>query len=300
MAGKRKTRGVGLGALNRLRRRADLPRVRRPGLALTALSMLGAAAGCAGSLDDPAPKVGDLRLSYRMPEAPGEDIPYRVYVPSGWSADKRWPLVVVLHGYAGTADTPFDDAAGKLQAEAERHGFVVVSPTGYNGMADYGANLPLPSALSRFDKPLTMAPEAESALAEADVLHVIDRATRDYGIDPERIFLMGNSMGMTGVLHLARTQPERWCAISPSDGPPWPDYPVERLRSMAGVLVVNGEKDEIAPPSLAIGLVERARAAGVNAQVYVVPGGTHGLAWTEHLSEIFAFFAHLDCESRGA
>ena len=246
------------------------------------------------------PRGRDLSLSYAMPEANGEQVPYRVYLPSGWAADRQWPLVVVLHGYAATADAPFNDAGGKLQQEADRHGFVVVAPNGYNGMADYGANLPLPSALGRFGKPLEMSPQAESALAEADVLHVVDRAMQDYAIDPRRVYLMGNSMGMTGVLHFAGKLPERWCAISPSDGPPWPAYPVERLKPISGVLFVHGEKDEIARPSDTIGLAERAKGAGVDASYHIVPGGTHQMAWVGYLPETFDFFAAHDCSSRGA
>ncbi|MCW3836990.1 alpha/beta hydrolase family esterase [Sphingomonas canadensis] len=237
----------------------------------------------------------DLRLTYAMAQAGGEQIPYRVYLPAGWTPERRWPLVVVLHGYGGTADAPFTDAGGKLQQEAEKHGFVVVSPNGYNGMADYGANLPLPRTLGRGNKPLAMTPQAESALAEADVLNVLARAKADYSIDPQRIYLMGNSMGMTGVLHFARKMPDSWCAISPSDGPPWRDYPVEALRTISGVLFVNGGKDDIAKPADIEALAARAKAAGVNARVHIVPEGTHASAWVDYLTETFAFFAASDC-----
>src|SRR5688572_30025359 len=56
------------------------------------------AAGCATQGTVGTAARGDLHLSYAMPEAPGETIPYRVFLPSGWNAQKTWPLVVVLHG----------------------------------------------------------------------------------------------------------------------------------------------------------------------------------------------------------
>ena len=131
-------------------------------------------------------------------------------------------------------------------------------------------------------------------MAEADVLNVVERVSKDYNIDPARVYLMGNSMGMTGTLNLAAQLPQKWCAISPSDGPPWPNYPVERLRPMA-VLFVHGEKDDIAKPSDTRDLMERARAAGVHASMYLVPGGVHATAWTKHLPETFDFFAAHVC-----
>jgi predicted peptidase len=184
------------------------------------LAVLG---GCATPIATAKAPTGDLQLTYAMPQAQGEQIPYRVFIPSTWRADRQWPLVVVLHGYAANANTPFVEAEGELQRQTERHGFVLVAPNGYNGMADYGANLPLPSLLSRMDKPLQMKAEQESALAEADVLNVVERVSRDYNVDARRVYLLGNSMGMTGTLHLAAKMPEKWCAISSSDGPPWPN-----------------------------------------------------------------------------
>jgi poly(3-hydroxybutyrate) depolymerase len=67
-----------------------------------------------------------------MPERPGEKVPYRVYLPGGWQTAAA-PMVVVLHGYAATPRL-LDDAGGALQREADRHGFVIVAPNGYNGM----------------------------------------------------------------------------------------------------------------------------------------------------------------------
>jgi poly(3-hydroxybutyrate) depolymerase len=207
--------------------------------------------GCGGAGGKPAsPGTGDLELRYAMPQASGEEIPYRVYLPSTWTPERQWPLVMVLHGYSGNAASPFQDAGGLLQKLSERHGFIVASPNGYSGMADYGANLPLPSKLDRPGPPAKMPPQVESALAEADVRNVLQRVTADYNIDRKRIYLMGNSMGMTGVLHFASAEPQRWCAISASGGPPWPNYPVERLKPISGVLLVHGALDDLARGSM--------------------------------------------------
>jgi acetyl esterase/lipase len=85
------------------------------------------------------------------------------------------------------------------------------------------------------------------------------------------------------VLHLARSFPEKWCAISASDGPPWPGYPVERLRSISGVLFVHGGRDTLAKSADTQRLAARARAAGVRARMHLVPDGTHGDAWVRYL-----------------
>ena len=125
-------------------------------------------AGCATTSPEPASRPpGDLRLTYRLPQAGGEEIPYRLYVPSNWNPRHRWPLVV-LFGYGGSVDRAFSDAHGELEREAEKHGFVIAAPNGYHGTADYGANLTLPAALSPTGKPIRMGSPEESALAHAD------------------------------------------------------------------------------------------------------------------------------------
>jgi poly(3-hydroxybutyrate) depolymerase len=265
---------------------------------MRARHLISAAAALALSACAAPRATGDLSLAYPMTQAGGEKIPYRLYVPGTWSSGREWPLVVVLHGFSGNASSPFDDAGGQLQRLAEQHGFVVVSPNGYNGMADYGANLRLPSVLNRDAKPLQSTPERESALAEADVLNVLARVSAQYHIDTRRIYLMGNSMGMTGALHLAEKMPKRWCAISASAGPPWPDYPVERLKPISAALFVHGGQDQRANPSDTQALTERAKAAGVDARMQLIPEGTHGDAWVRYLPETFDFFAQHDCSAR--
>jgi predicted peptidase len=274
--------------------------VRQRGYRLAGLAIMVAAPMLLGSIDCAAADnllAGDLHLSYALSEANGQTMPYRVYVPSNIEPGQRRPLLVVLHGYGGNADSPFADAQGLLQEEAGRHGFIVVSPNGYDGLADYGANLPLPSAIPGAKK-TTLPPEEESRLAEADVLHVINKVAGQFPVDPRRVYLMGNSMGMTGVLHFASKFPDRWCAISASGGPPWPNYPVERLKGLAGALFIHGAKDDLSRLSDSQDLTERARSIGIDARLRVMPEGTHGNAWIQYLPQTFEFFAENTCSGK--
>ncbi len=242
------------------------------------------------------PATGDLHAAYRFPQT-GETLRYRLYVPRTYDGSSPFPLVVVLHGYRGTPDSAFDEAPpaqrGILQREAERHDFIVLSPAGYTGQGDYGTHLPL--------KPIKgveiRTSARESDLAEADVLDAMKDVEKRYRIDARRIYLMGNSMGMTGTLQLAQKYPGRWCAIGPSDGPPWPDFPVERLRGLSGAFFVNGGRDRIAPSAVNRQLAERVRSVGVDTRFVEVPQGEHGTAWYSALPQIFDFFAAHPCRA---
>lgn len=240
------------------------------------------------------PVTGDLHRQYRF-EATGEQLPYRLYVPSGYNGREPVALVVVLHGYGGGADAPFDDTPPGmqhiLQREAERHGFIVLAPQGYDGRGDYGAHLSLPVHNT---VKITHSDEDDDR-AEADVLDAMREVERDYRIDRRRIYLMGNSMGMTGTLYLAQKYPDRWCAIGPSDGPPWADYPVQRARGLSGAIFVNGDLDKIALTAVNRALADRFRDAGIDTRFVAVPEGEHGTAWYKALPQMFDFFAAHRC-----
>ncbi|MGH8205728.1 MAG: alpha/beta hydrolase-fold protein [Steroidobacteraceae bacterium] len=259
-----------------------------------------AAQGASGARQPAA--TGDLREKYAFP-LNGRILHYRLYLPSRYDGSRALPLVVVLHGYMGNENSAFDEAPAGLhdilQREAEHHGFIVLSPAGYDGRGDYGAHLALPVHAGVH----IVRNRHEDDLAEADVLDVIRRVESSYRADRRRVYLMGNSMGMTGTLYLAQKFPHMWCAIGPSDGPPWPDYPVLRLRALSGAIFVNGDRDTIALTAGNRELAARVRAAGVDTRFVEVPDGTHASAWYLALPQIFAFFAAHDCSrvnGRGA
>lgn len=260
------------------------------GAVLGVVMMAGAAQA------DPAP-TGDRHVSYALSAVPDTQLTYRLYVPADWTPEAHWPLVVILHGFGGNADSPFREAGASLITEADRHHFILVAPAGYDGRGDYGANLALPVKAGPVSaKPGAMLRSPEQVrYAELDVMAVLDRVRQAYHTDPARTFLMGNSMGMTGTLHLAEKYPNRWCGISPSDGPPWPDYPVERLRYLAGAELVHGEADTVADLADTQKLAARMAAAGIPTRFIPVPGGTHPHAWTLVIPETFAFFDGLSC-----
>lgn len=238
--------------------------------------------------------TGDLHREYRF-AATGQVLPFRLYVPKGYDGRTPYPLVVMLHGYGASADSVFDDTPvaldGIVQREAERHGFIVLAPSGNDGRGDYGAHLALP-VVKGLDIPHD---PRQDDLAEAEVLAAIGEVLQHYRIDRSRSFLMGNSMGMTGTLQLAQKYPRRWCAIGPSDGPPWVDYPVERLRGMSGAIFVNGDRDQIALTAVNRALAARLRTSGVDTQFVEEQEGEHGTAWYMALPQMFDYFASRHC-----
>lgn len=130
---------------------------------------------------------------------------YELFVPPAYRPDGRrtWPLLVTLHGYSGNAGDYFRNTFG-LARDYEngesllahgRHGtpptrgpMFVIGPTG-RGQSYY------------------------RHAGEIDVLEAIEDVRRRFpGIDPDRIYITGGSMGGTGAAYLPYRHPDLFAA----------------------------------------------------------------------------------------
>ena len=79
------------------------------------------------------------KKTYDFKEA-GKEMEYALYVPSGYDRAKKTPLLVALHGLGGNPQQIMRSRG--LTEQAEKHGYIVVAPMGYNSSGWYGARAP--------------------------------------------------------------------------------------------------------------------------------------------------------------
>jgi len=183
---------------------------------------------------------GDQHRIYNFPDA-GTDMPYRLYVPTTWDGHSQLPLILMLHG-AGSDENMYVDMNGKqLLHLAEEHGYVLVSPLGYNRFGAYGTPLKLPAVFGQpeavFAEQRTSVTPQETRtlqLSEKDVINVLDIVLNEYPIDHKSVFLMGHSMGAGGTWYLGAKYSQLWRAIAPMSGPfvDEENYPWYRIKQM--------------------------------------------------------------------
>jgi len=117
--------------------------------------------------------------------------PFRLFVPKQKSKREPFPLVVVLHGKGVNQNAWFDYTP--IKEFAERHGYVVAAPHGRGDYFYRGA-------------------------AEQDILDIIQTVKSKLSIDPDRVYLMGHSMGGWGTWWVGLRNPDIFAAISPMSG----------------------------------------------------------------------------------
>ncbi len=230
---------------------------------------------------------GEQYRVYNFPGT-GESIPYRLFVPSRWTPSARLPLLVTLRA-GQTVDGPYR-AGNDLVKQAEARGYIVVTPMGYRPLRQ-----PYYGSTYRIARPNGPAPAdgwtaEENARAEQDVLHVIDLVSKEYNVDPSRIYLHGQNPSGSGALHLAAKYPERFAAVVVSSAPIVYDaYPFDRLKGQVAMLVIHGDQDTTNPIEASQKMAAAAKAAGVDATYATVPGGTHLEAYLTYAPQLFDF-----------
>jgi predicted esterase len=109
------------------------------------LSALGLAQEAPQKPPGGASGPGVQKRTYAFKEAgkekePGKEMEYALFVPSTYSKEKKTPLLVALHGLGGNPQQIMRSRG--LTELAEKHGYIVAAPMGYNSGGWYGVRAP--------------------------------------------------------------------------------------------------------------------------------------------------------------
>ncbi|MEP6729665.1 MAG: PHB depolymerase family esterase, partial [bacterium] len=211
-----------------------------------------------------AGRTGDIKRHYAL-ESAMELMPYHLYVPTTYASSRAYPLIIALHGLGGTEDVFFDSYGKTLPPLAEKHGYIVAAPLGYRVDGQYGWGLGTPP-----EDPKTMNTQK---LSEDDVMQVLALARKLYNVDPNRIYLMGHSMGAIGTWRIAAKYPDSWAAVAPFSGYGAPAT-VEKMRSIPE-FVVHGDADPTVNVAGSRTMVAAMKSLGVDVTYIEVPNGNH-------------------------
>ncbi len=232
--------------------------------------------------------------SYHMEEAK-KDIDYALYVPSSYDETRALPLVVLLHGL-GSNPKQVIGYDGVVD-EAEKRGYVVVAPYGFNERGWYGSRgkgKEGPFFGNRKD------PDNLGELSEKDVFNVLAIVEKDLRIDPTRRFLMGHSMGGAGSVYLGATRIGMWAGLAPLA--PAFGGPMDLLKQLGDtpVYVVMGDKDNLVPVATVRQWVDEMKRLKTPVTYEEIAGGDHVRCITQNEAMIGRVFDFFDAASERA
>lgn len=228
----------------------------------------------------PLVKKGEiLTRQYYFQEA-GKQMDYLLYVPRSFQPGKKMPLVVALHGLLSTPGQIIRYPG--MTRLAEKHGFIVVAPWGYNNRGWYG---------SLGQRSRGMRPENLGELSEKDVMNVLATVQQDFPIDAKRIYLLGHSMGGGGAFHLAIKYPQKWGAVATIAPAVYADPDQLQKIKHLPVIIVQGAKDGLVSVKRTRRWVEKMKQLKMNYRYIEVADGGHIFVAFSNLPMIFDFLA---------
>jgi predicted esterase len=197
--------------------------------------------------------------------------PYVVWVPPDFDPEKRYPLLVFLHGSA--SDETNIVGGGRFIPD----GFIALGPKGRG-----------PSNAWSWDH------------AQEDVAESIDAVIANYPIDTDRIVLSGFSMGGYGVYRTFYETPDKYKAVVVLSGAPnlanqyadddrFPDFNQDRyLEVFEGIpmFVFHGRRDRNVPFGPTAALVDKLKAVGASVEFHVEDDKGHESPGAETVSAL--------------
>jgi len=225
--------------------------------------------------------------SYKFEAAGNIDVKYGLYVPTKYTASRATPLVIALHGLG--SDIHYMMEYNNLVELAERYGYIVATPMGYNERGWYGARGQGNEFNRRGAQAADPGPENLGALSEQDVLNVLKQVRAEFNIDAKRIYLIGQSMGGGGTLYIGSKYPEIWTALAAMAPAIYISPDTIAGAQKLPVMVIQGDADTSVDPNVTRKWVAKMKELGMKYQYIEVPGGTHASAGRLNIDKVFAF-----------
>ena len=185
---------------------------------------------------------------------------YWLHLPPGYWTEpgRRWPLLLFLHGRGERGDD-------------------------LNLVRQYG----IPKVVEAGEQVafIALSPQCPLAYEWPDLIDTLGRlleeATTNLPVDPDRIYLTGLSMGARGGWLLAVDNPDRFAAIALICGRiPAPDF-LERVAVLKDkpIWLFHGAQDPVVPVANSEQIVATLQAAGGHPRLTIYPAADHD-AWT--------------------
>lgn len=223
-------------------------------------SLLGALTASAGEV-----QKGFVDKVFRDQEG---DHRYVVYVPSDYTPDKKWPIVLFLHGSGARGSDnrrQINEGLGPaIREDPSRCPAIVVFP-----QAETLSVMPINAWFPT-------SPDGQRALV------FLDLAEKEYSTDPDRVYLTGLSMGGIGSWAQALNDPDRWAAVVPICGG-GNQHDAQKIAHLP-IWVFHGSLDTTIPVAFSRTMVKSLKKAGGNPRYTEYPTVGHN-SWTRAYRE---------------
>lgn len=210
-------------------------------------------------------------------DADDTEQPYGLYIPKNYDPNKKYPLVIMLHGAGSNHRLSLRRVFGKSNA---------------NGETDVEASRYFPEWKDVdyiVASPLARGTMGYQGIAEKDVYDVLADVKKRFNIDEDRTYLTGLSMGGGGTLYIGLTRPDIWAALAPvCPAPPTgTDAYVPNALNIP-MQFFHGDQDQAVNVNVSRDWVKKLKELGTNVSYQEYPGVNHD-SWVNAYRDGYIF-----------
>lgn len=200
----------------------------------------------------------------------GNELPYRLLIPKTLDKEKKYPLVVLLHGIGERGDeneAQLKWGAKEFATDENREKYPCFVAVPQCPISDFWA-----SALRDMSKDFKMSEEPTQALRMA--LELVGILQDEFPqIDPNRLYITGLSMGGFGTWEAIQRKPDLFAAAVPICG--GGDVTKAVRLTKIPIWVFHGAEDQLVNPKWSQDMVEAIKKAGGNPKYTEYPDVGH-------------------------
>lgn len=214
----------------------------------------------------------------------GHALPYRILWPENYEPDQEYPLVLFLHG----AGERGNDNQAQLKhgvrrflepKAREQHPCIVIAPQCAEG--DYWSVVARDEASNPyrlvFDYNLPITASLQAAM------ELVREVIRREGVDKDRVYLTGLSMGGMGTFEAVYRFPKLFAAAAPVCGGGQPEA-YRKQHAKVPFWIFHGDEDPVVDVALSRAMHQRLQALGADVTYSEYPGVKHN-SWDNAYAE---------------
>ena len=229
---------------------------------------------------------GGLEAYQRKVFVQGNDsLPYRILYPKNFNPEKKYPLVMVLHGAGergNNNEAQLAYGAKLFWVNQDKYPAIVVFPQCPKD--SYWSNVNIVTD-ENGKRTFNFRKDGEPTKAMDLLLGLLKELEKSGQVDKDRMYLGGLSMGGMGTFELLWRRPNTFAAAFPICGGGAPETASKYAKKLEGIWIFHGEADSIVPVEhsrIMAGAIEK---AGGKVKLTVYPDVNHN-SWDYAFSEL--------------
>lgn len=222
----------------------------------------------------------------------GDTLNYRILYPNNFSKEKKYPVVLFLHGAGERGnDNEAQLTHGSDLFLKNRKNFPAIVIFPQAPREDYWAKVDVDRSVTPFE--FNFKNEEEPTEALHLVMALLNSVTEENYVNKNRVYVGGLSMGAMGTYELLSRKPDIFAAAFAICGGADPAI-VKNYPEGFNIWIFHGEKDDIVMPEYSKTMAREINSHGGNAKLSLYPDDNHN-SWDSALSEPYLLpwlFAH--------